>query len=599
MYLVAADTSGIQSYIFGSNRLRENIGASHLVKQATGSWALEAVKEAARLSTIPKEDNLAQQPCIEGEDGAAEVIYSGGGNIVVLFKDKDNADDFMWTLSERVLCEAPGLLILMACSDKFDWSHDALTQVQQRTFDKLSVLKRNRPPAGSPLSLGVTLPCQSTGLPAIKYAGSEKDRDQYPVSADVLAKHEALNGDNGANAKLRDALETAMGDDQHIYAFPFDLDNLGRDAGENSLISVVHADGNGIGKRVLHLAAQFGTADKNRKYVTEMREFSRRMNDCAGKALQATLQTLVERIVHADRPDQSDRYEQLVHINRQGDELAAITLKKVDRVLYPGVPQDYFLPFRPIVFGGDDVTFVCDGRLGVSLAIEYLQQFEEFSNKPETGLLDWGDENQKVVKGATSSAGVAIVKTHYPFARAYALAEDLCNNAKRLNWPVNTLDWHYALSGLFGDIDDIRAREYSVPTGSLTVRPIALRDNVPDVRRTWSVVEKGLDAFQSEWFTKRNKSKALRDALRGGPDAVKTFRAKYLRNDSLTQKLPDVGGLLSHQKSWQEEGWSKSFASDPNHDENLCGYFDALELMDLYIPLHGTPNATQTQQPQV
>src|SRR5262249_42346964 len=45
--LLIADTAGIQPYIFGSNRLRENIGASHLVAQATGGWALDAVRAAA------------------------------------------------------------------------------------------------------------------------------------------------------------------------------------------------------------------------------------------------------------------------------------------------------------------------------------------------------------------------------------------------------------------------------------------------------------------------------------------------------------------------------------------------------------------------
>lgn len=34
-WLVIVDTTGIQSYIFGSNRLRENVGASYLVHQAT------------------------------------------------------------------------------------------------------------------------------------------------------------------------------------------------------------------------------------------------------------------------------------------------------------------------------------------------------------------------------------------------------------------------------------------------------------------------------------------------------------------------------------------------------------------------------------
>ena len=45
------DTTGIQPYIFGSNRLRENIGASYLVSQATDNWAREA------LNTLKKDIN--------------------------------------------------------------------------------------------------------------------------------------------------------------------------------------------------------------------------------------------------------------------------------------------------------------------------------------------------------------------------------------------------------------------------------------------------------------------------------------------------------------------------------------------------------------
>ncbi|NJP11257.1 MAG: hypothetical protein HC866_18745 [Leptolyngbyaceae cyanobacterium RU_5_1] len=75
----------------------------------------------------------------------------------------------------------------------------------------------------------------------------------------MLAKHDALNN---ANKALRQELEEAIGDARKYYAFPYDLDNLGRDAGENSFIAIVHADGNGIGKRVLQLTEKFATPDK-------------------------------------------------------------------------------------------------------------------------------------------------------------------------------------------------------------------------------------------------------------------------------------------------------------------------------------------------
>jgi len=41
--LTAIDTTQIQGYIFGSNRLQENIGGSELVEMATRQWVYEAL----------------------------------------------------------------------------------------------------------------------------------------------------------------------------------------------------------------------------------------------------------------------------------------------------------------------------------------------------------------------------------------------------------------------------------------------------------------------------------------------------------------------------------------------------------------------------
>ncbi len=75
MWLVVVDTMQIQPYIFGSNRLRENIGASYLVDAATGDWAFEAVKEVA-----PGNDNIGPgnklRDDVQIENGLdAEVLY--------------------------------------------------------------------------------------------------------------------------------------------------------------------------------------------------------------------------------------------------------------------------------------------------------------------------------------------------------------------------------------------------------------------------------------------------------------------------------------------------------------------------------------------
>src|SRR5437868_1848131 len=127
MWLVIVDTTQIQPYIFGSNRLRENVGASYLVDAATGDWAFEAVEEVAKEAGRGKtnigpgkkliKDTLeAPRDDVRIENGLvdAEVLYAGGGNFAVLFTDENMAKKFNYKLSRRALEEAPGLQLVIA-----------------------------------------------------------------------------------------------------------------------------------------------------------------------------------------------------------------------------------------------------------------------------------------------------------------------------------------------------------------------------------------------------------------------------------------------------------------------------------------------------
>src|SRR6266853_2792537 len=121
MWLVVVDTIQIQPYIFGSNRLRENVGASYLVDVATRDWAFEAVKEVAPgKNNIGTKNDLRDDARIE--DGwDAEVLYSGGGNFVVLLGDVEKVKKFNYNLSRRALQEAPGLQLVIA-QQEMQWS---------------------------------------------------------------------------------------------------------------------------------------------------------------------------------------------------------------------------------------------------------------------------------------------------------------------------------------------------------------------------------------------------------------------------------------------------------------------------------------------
>ncbi len=553
MHLLIMDTAQIQPYVFGSNRLRENIGASYLVAQATGEWALERlpkpnnVKNAARLE-------LDDGKRIEEMDLQSEALYVGGGNLVALFRDADSAAAFTKAYSRCLLQRAPGLQVVF-WHEPFEWDGQTLAEAVGRAFQHLARKKQSRTYSAPQLGLGVTEMCRSTALPAVAQSPSESDA--YPVSGEVLAKEKRYKN---ANGRLTQYMKETDGADRDWlatylegYEFPYDFDNLGRSEGEQSYIAIVHADGDGMGKRFRTV----GAGKPNREYIQAVRDFSRAIQTASQEALQDTVRVLIGKL-------QGREKDVLAHRSAFGDLLAEV-------VLTEQAPGIYYLPFRPIVFGGDDVTFVCDGRLALSLALEYMKQFAAHAANLPDGK-----------GGATASAGVVIVKSHYPFAQAYGIAEALINSAKQYRREQGVgacLDWHFARSGISGSLKTVREREYRTPdNGWLTLRPVTLQDNPEESHRAWPVVEKGVAAFQdlyrakkrkADWSSRRNKVKALRETLREGPAAVRKFRAKFNEN----KLLPDVASDMSN---WPESGWQGGF----------CGYFDAIEMMDWFIPLH-------------
>lgn len=225
------------------------------------------------------------------------------------------------------------------------------------------------------------------------------------------------------------------------------------------------------------------------------------------------------------------------------------------------------LPFRPIVFGGDDVTFICDGRLGLALAQKYLQEFT-------SGVLSDG-------KPVYARAGVAIVKTHYPFARAYDLAAALEKSAKkgieRLRESgedsVTVMDRHISTSGAILSLQDMRKREYQ--DGVLLMRPIRVSTSTSDeVWRTWANFTHLVDTFQTHpnWAGRRNKLKAFRSALRDGQDAISVFLENYRLGS-----LPEVPG----QSDMTRQGVANGETA----------YFDPIEATDFFVALDNQERA--------
>ncbi|MCX8118670.1 MAG: hypothetical protein N3G78_12160, partial [Desulfobacterota bacterium] len=271
------DTIGIQGYIFGSNVLKQNVGASELVRCATQDWVYQELA-ALGATNVDQGGRIDDQVAIEGGSLVSELVYAGGGNTVVLFRSPEKAREFTRRLTHRTLQNAPGLRLVIA-HNEFDWDTQALSQVVQDSLEQVR-RKKNDPIVSTPLlGLGVTADCQYTDLPAV-----DKNQNGKRVSAEVKAKEAAFEA---AHKRLTEKL-TLNG-----YEIPKDFDDFGRTKGESSYIAVVHTDGNGMGRRIAAIANTYPRPEDNRVYVQAIRAFSQSVARVTQEALNATYQQLI------------------------------------------------------------------------------------------------------------------------------------------------------------------------------------------------------------------------------------------------------------------------------------------------------------------
>jgi len=118
-----------------------------------------------------------------------------------------------------------------------------------------------------------------------------------------------------------------------------------------------------------------------------------------------------------------------------------------------------------------------------------------------------------MVRPVYACAGVAIVSSNYPFSRAYQLAEELVQEAKKKareydeeNAAVSLIHWHVSTSGLTRDWADIKKREFQ--NGALLLRPLVVNAHSTariEKWRTWDVFMKQVEFYRGQWEFGRNK----------------------------------------------------------------------------------------------
>lgn len=552
--LTGVDIQGVQRYVFASNRLRDVFCASFMVDHVTS----------------PK--TLSQWSYSK----PAEVLLGAGGNAVLLFESEPEAKRWTGYYSRFLLDEAPELTAVVA---HLRYEAGSLAQALQDLQEKLARAKLERSPHALQLGLSVTASCSVTGQPATAL-------DMGALVGRQVQRLRARRSE--ATQRWARYLAEPTTSDGLKVAFPSDHDQLGRTADDTSLLGVVHVDGNAVGQAIKDwlkgcIENELDDGTVRAQYAAWSKDIVT-LGDHILRTLVARVQSrVVERADHPGRWLLQGTPEELsFELNSDGDAL--------------------YLPIRPILLGGDDLTFVCDGRIAMDLATVAVETF----GLPDCKVRHLGPNG--AATSLSACAGVALVHTHAPFYRSYELAAQLCESAKKKRTATKSnnswVDWHIGTVRPSEPLERLRARQYQAPTSeALTMRPYP----IPAQRRTqsWTWLQNDLLAGlrgDSMWKGSRSRVKRLLSLVDQGPAHVqRQLNAWRASSDRAAPPAAEVPA----------ETASAMPPSDAPHPLALPGGLpdtgfigeatplrDAIELLDLHLQLDAPPEAPPMSTPE-
>ncbi len=493
---VLMDVVSIQKYIFGSNRLKDNLGASHIIKMLFTEFA-----KTVSQTTFDLEDREVErifsswrkrpEAILLEEDAQVpfEIGMTDGGKTLMLFRDKCVAKKFMKAFTRELLICYPGIHLAVAMQENFPIGENGFKQALADLFSKL-MTNRNR------LFPATVLP--SHGITAVHSQGGETINLRYDdTETTQLLPSETARKRKEAAVEEGKRQETLSNKGYKGYSFTNLTDALGQTEGDN-YIAVVYIDGNNIGD---WFKESTSLLDYRQRSVNMFRITEESYWDMIDAAVR-----VVEKIGEMKR---SKRDNELVGFDIKSD-----GGKKV-------------LPLRPIILGGDDLTFVCHGKLALYFTEIFINSWVQKANDPDRGL----EKHKSNGRRFDACGGIAFAKTKAPFYRIYQFAEEGCSIAKkkaRNNGSGSWIDFQLVRGTKSGNLEDIRKQESKIGGIELYYGPYLLTDecdkfhDIACLKRNimWFKGSEG-DKNRKKWAERNLKE--FRTVLNMGKEVVEVF----------------------------------------------------------------------------
>ncbi len=365
-------------------------------------------------------------------------ILNAAGNIKYVFDDEEKCRKTFREFPKKVMGLAPGITFSQAVV-KIEEGKSFADVVDELEM-KLRV-ERNRP------SISLT-----TGLMGMQrmretYLPERFHRQGEYYDEGTFQKLKAIDNDEINESGLR---KKAMGDALDDTPFK-DTDNINYFTGENNWIAIIHADGNGLGQVVRAIG-------ENDPEGRNFHQFSSKLNEATIEAAQEAVKS---------------------------------TLPDFIKMEFGNEKMKRYFPFRPIVLGGDDLTVIIRGDLAVGFTKTYLESFEKLTKEK---FNDLAEKYTVLRNGLTACAGIAFIKSSFPYYYGYNLAEDLCSAAKKdakkpgRRGIYSCLMFHKVQDSFVESYKEIVERELTTPDGhSFNFGPYYLDDIDEAEDHRWTI----------------------------------------------------------------------------------------------------------------
>lgn len=320
------DCRSKQEYIYKTNKIKEIAGASALLSHVYEMFIRECLSNNIIIENNWKKKNLQNiyEPVVFSKSAFAEsendgtVIYEGGGNLYILYKNRDIFLKANRIFSKMLLDKTYTISVIASgveTSDNFNDDRKAL--YEQNKYQK---------------NLGTfSVPCnvlpftqvdRNTWQPVVE---KEKGKD---YSKESFLKKIAYKNYCTENCNENQS--------EH-------LDSLVWKKGEESLLAVIYIDGNAMGNKIKSLTENIKDYDS---CVNKLRRFSILTDEIyVNQPVEA-----IEKMLGKKR---SDMTEEEIKLNPD------------------------FHKYRKIIGGGDEITIICNARDAKDIILTYFDTLEK------------------------------------------------------------------------------------------------------------------------------------------------------------------------------------------------------------------------------